>query len=264
MASRWNCYPNYALHPVTGDLRILRQLHAPQMGVRRNVQIWLPPCYEMPDYRDALWPVVYMFDGQNLFDAQRAFGNQEWGVDESMQALAGEGFGAIVVGIDHGGERRILEYTPYGEGQGERTLDFLEQTLMPRILRDFRTLPQREATFIGGSSMGGLMSLHAVMTRPHLFGGAAVFSPALWPARRAIYRTVEHAQGTEPRARIYLDHGTDEPSARPMAELLRRRGHRDGETLCYVVEPGGRHDEAAWARRFPGAMRFLLAAFGRR
>lgn len=264
MTSYWRPYvaDERQRHTVEGDLRWNRRVVAPHLHTRRGVSVWLPPGYEASERH---YPVIYMFDGQNLFDAQRAFLHSEWCVDESMTRLAAEGMAAIVVGVDHGGARRVAEYTPFGRGQGERTLDFIEQALMPRINRDFRTRQGPAATMICGSSMGGLMSMHAVMTRPQLFGGAGVFSPAFWPAGRAIYREVEGLlQWGTPQVRIYLDNGTAEPSALPMVRLLRAHGFTDGDSLLYVSERGGQHNEAAWARRFPAAIRFLLQGRGER
>jgi predicted alpha/beta superfamily hydrolase len=254
MLSDWKHYPTQHPHSVTGDLRWIRHFSLPQLHARRPVSVWLPPGYQSSTRR---YPVIYMFDGQNLFDRERAFGHSEWHVDETMAHLAGEGMEAIVVAMDHGGERRVREYTPFGAGQGEATLDALEQQIKPRIDGEFRTQAGAEGAFVAGSSMGGLMSLYAVLKRPHLFGGAAVFSPALWPERRAIFGLVE--QATPPPVRIYIDHGTGEPSARPMAALLHARGYTAGGALLYVAERGARHTESAWARRFPDAVRFLLA-----
>lgn len=259
MTNYWRPYATDGRLSVVGDLRWNRRVLAPQLGVRRGVSVWLPPGYDAREQQSRCYPVIYMFDGQNLFDTQRAFLHSEWCVDETMAQLSDEGLEAIVVGVDHGGARRVAEYTPFGHGLGERTLDFFEQSLLPRINADFRTRSERETTLIAGSSMGGLMSLYALMTRPHLFGGAGVFSPAFWPAQRAIYRVVERvAERGAPPVRIYIDNGTREPSAAPMVRLLQAAGYRDGESLLYVSERGGEHNEAAWARRFPGAMRFLL------
>jgi predicted alpha/beta superfamily hydrolase len=251
--SRWQLYPGESPHTAGGDVRWIRHMVMPQLHARRAVTLWLPPGYEQESRR---YPVLYMFDGQNLFDEARAYGGVEWRVDESMATLAAAGLPAIVVGVDHGGERRVREYTPYGTGLGDRTLDFLEELLVPRMDAEFRTDAQAGGRFLVGSSMGGLMSLHGLATRPHLFGGAAALSPALWPAGRAIFRTVRALPAAI--GRLYIDNGTAEPSAAPFVRLLREKGYADGESLRYVVEEGGTHSERAWAGRFPDAARFLL------
>lgn len=253
--SAWRPYPSDFPHQVAGDLRWIRRARIPQLGARRTLSLWLPPGYAEEERR---YPVAYMFDGQNLFDTLRAFNQSEWRVDESMTRLAAEGLPAIVVALDHGGVHRVAEYTPFDGGRGEATLDYLANTLKPQIDATLRTLPDARNTLIAGSSMGGLMSLFAALTRPHIFGRAGVFSPALWPGRRRIFKVAAHAPRSD--ARIYIDNGTAEPSAIAMVRLLRERGLRDGHDLVYVRERGGSHNEEAWARRFPGAMHFLLSA----
>jgi predicted alpha/beta superfamily hydrolase len=244
-----------APHTVTGTLLVDARAPHPQLGVRRPLYVWLPPSYATAPERR--YPVLYMHDAQNLFDAALAFGGREWQVDESLTALAAEGMEAIVVGISHGGRRRVRELTPFGANNlGEAYLACITDTIKPRVDATFRTLPERDHTTMVGSSMGGLMSLFAFFHRPDLFGAVGVLSPALWPAHGAIGNMVRRAPYVP--GRIYLDNGTHEPSARPMAETLRTKGYNDAN-LRYVVDKGGHHSEADWARRLPNALRFLLA-----
>jgi predicted alpha/beta superfamily hydrolase len=205
-----------------------------------------------------------MHDGQNLFDRATSFAG-EWGVDETLEAASGEGLEAIVVGIPNMGRERCDEYSPWvdpraGGGRGDRYLRFLTETVKPLIDRDFRTRPERDETAIVGSSMGGLISLYGFFRHPLTFGSAGVMSPALWFAGSAVFAYLARVPFIP--GRIYLDVGGREGSGelgdvRRLYRLLRRKGYGRSE-LRLVVERGGQHREAAWARRLPGELRFLL------
>lgn len=261
-------------HTVTGDVRVLPAFRSPQLQNERDLLIYLPPSYARSDRR---YPVIYMHDGQNLFDAATGYSG-EWQVDETMEALSREGIEAIVVGIPHMGPDRANEYLSCYDprvksgGSAERYLAFLVETVKPLIDADFRTLPDREHTGILGSSFGGFISLVALLQRPAVFGFAGILSPAFWPAREQIFRDVEPAAMT--RARIYMDTGTREAAWSPLDRwllgTLSRRVTRQvrrmrailtakGHDLKYVEETGAKHHEAAWARRLPEGLRFLLA-----
>jgi predicted alpha/beta superfamily hydrolase len=263
---QWQDYPSDDTggHTVTGTLKVLRRLHSPQLDNERDILVYLPPSYPGGGKR---YPVIYMHDGQNLFDGATSFAG-EWHVDEAMEHASRAGLEALVVGVPNMGEQRCDEYSPFadpqhGGGRGDLYLDFLVDTLKPIIERDFATNPAREATGIAGSSMGGLISLYALFRNVETFGYAGAMSPALWLADRAIFGYVEAAPYVP--GRIYLDVGTQEGEAevadvRRMRELLARKGYREGDELLYVVEPGGYHREAAWARRLPREIRFFLRA----
>lgn len=256
-AQGWQPYPTDPPHTVTGHLLIQPAVAIPQLRTQRTVLVHLPPSYFGSDRR---YPVLYMHDGQNLFDAATSYAGAEWQVDETLERLADEGIEAIVVGVHHGDKQRIREYTPFvrWHGKGQHYLDFLTQTLKPTIDRDFRTQPDSANTALIGSSMGGLISLYGFFRHPQVFGLAGVFSPALWVAHGAIYEFVRSAAFNH--GRLYLDHGTREASALPMMQLLQEKGYRTGRDLRYVAEKGGRHSEDDWARRLPDALRFLLGA----
>ncbi|HWQ14881.1 MAG TPA: glycogen debranching protein GlgX [Roseiflexaceae bacterium] len=252
-------------HTVAGTLVTVAGFHSPQLGNTRDILVHLPPAYY---YGDTRYPVIYMHDGQNLFDEATSYAG-EWHVDEAMEQLARRGRPAIVVGIPNMGARRLDEYSPFaggdGGGQGDAYLSFIVDTLKPYIDRAFRTRPNREHTGILGSSMGGLISLYAFFRRPDVFGFVGALSPAFWFAGGAIFPLVQDAQ--PPKGRIYLDIGTAErertvQSARHMRDLLVARGYRPGRWLRYVEEKGAAHTEAAWARRLPGALAFLLPGGG--
>lgn len=264
-------------HTVRGTLKVLRQLYSPQLDNRREIVVYLPPSYAAGEQR---YPVLYMHDGQNLFDAVTSYAG-EWYVDETMEGLASQGIEAIVVGVPNNGPRRANEYIPFPspelkDAQGEQYVNFIADTLKPVIDRDFRTLSGREHTGIAGSSLGGLISLYAYFRRPDVFGLAGVFSPALRLGKEGIFPFVQDAAFVP--GKIYMDVGTAEGAGlvtgsahtqrsfadhyvqqvRRMNNLLRRKGYRPNASLRYVEEAGGIHHESAWARRLPDALRFLL------
>lgn len=243
-------------HTVNGDLLVMPRVWSPQLHNDRTALVYLPPSYYQSQQR---YPVLYMHDGQNLFDRATAFVGQEWEVDETLQRLSSEGIEAIIVGLYNRGSERLYEYNPFRHvrhGRGEDYIAFITDTVKPQIDRDFRTRPERGATGIMGSSMGGLISIYGFFQRPDVFGLAGVMSPSVWFGGGAIYDFIRQRPYND--GRIYLDNGTRENSARKLNALLREKGYRDGETLKYIVEPEGEHTEAAWARRLPDALRFLL------
>lgn len=247
---------------VVGDVRIMPQLYSPQLGNRRDILVYLPPSYGMSTRR---CPVLYMQDGQNLFDHSTSFGGSDWQVDETMERLSREGIEAIVVGIYHGGEERIAEYNPFPgrvTEHGQAYIEFLCDTLKPIVDAEFRTAPSRETTGILGSSMGGLISLYAFFSRPDVFGLCGAMSPSLWIGRGQILHYVKNAPFVP--GKIYLDHGTREPSAAQMRTVLIEKGYLLRHNFKYVVERGGTHSETSWARRLPNALRFLFGSIQNR
>ena len=276
-AAQWSEYRELKRgmdHTVTGDVRILSELYSPQLHNRREILVYLPPSYALGD---RCYPVLYMQDGQNLFDASTSFAG-EWGVDETLDALSQEGIEAIVVGIPNLGSERMKEYSPFvdrrhGGGLGDLYVDFIADTLKPVIDSTFRTRSARTHTGIFGSSMGGLISLYAFFQRPETFGFVGAMSPSFWFAGGAILPYIRNARPNP--GRIYLDVGEMEsPSARrwwqiplldslrkghcaQVASLLEHKGCNE-EHLRFVVDPAGEHNEAAWRRRLPDGLRFLL------
>jgi predicted alpha/beta superfamily hydrolase len=212
-----------------------------------------------------------MHDGQNLFDAAGSYSG-EWQVDETMEALSAEGIEAIVVGIASAGSGRAVDYSAhkhslYGGGGADAYVAFLVDVVKPLVDGTFRTLPDREHTGLMGSSMGGSISLYALLTRPDVFGFAGVMSPAFWWSEGTF---LPFAAATPfVGGRIYMDVGDNETPDIPgrpeaylndaiqMHELLQAKGYTP-DNLHFVIEPGGPHHESAWARRLPAALRFLL------
>src|SRR5207248_11162023 len=177
--------------PGQPTLGVRRRAGSPQLRNRRDLLIALPTGYQAST---AAYPVVYMQDGQNLFDPAASFAG-DWGLRATLADLARKGLEAIVVGIPHMGKRRPFEYSPFvdpvnGGGGGERYLAFVVETVKPLVDRAFRTLPDRGHTVIAGSSLGGLISLYALFRYPDCFGAAGVLSPALWFADGAVLRYI--------------------------------------------------------------------------
>lgn len=263
--------PDPAVAPtVTGELRLVEAFPLPQLGTTRTLRILLPPGYDASDRR---YPVLYMHDGQNLFDGATAFAG-EWEVDESLARLTAGGQlpPMIVVGVDHGGKTRLSEYSPFRddripEPRGDAYADFLVQTLKPWVDRTYRTHPDAAHTALAGSSLGGLISLHTALRHPGVFGKVACFSSSFWVGGRQMLVEIETAN-VDPGLRLYLDIGDREAGApadsrqavqdtEAVAAALRRRG-LSGDRLQVVVAPGARHQEAAWAARFPAALTWLF------
>ncbi len=238
------------------------------LGNTRGVYVYLPPTYlENPTAR---MPVLYLHDGQNLFDPAAAFGGVTWRVPETMDAAASDGRfrEAIVVGPENAGADRIAEYTPtvdatYGGGRGALYLRMLIEELKPKVDAELRTRPGREDTVLLGSSLGGLISSYAGTRHGDVFGLVGAMSPSVWWDDRVLLDEV--AQSSPPRPlRVYVDSGDSGPSndgvtdTAALASAYRTLGYVDGVTLRSVVQAGATHTESAWASRLPGALEFLL------
>ncbi|MBM4186014.1 MAG: alpha/beta hydrolase [Gemmatimonadetes bacterium] len=260
---RWRPYPTVGSNP--GIDLVVRRVLSPQFHNFRNVMVALPPSYRGDQERR--YPVVYMQDGQNLFDPTTSYAGA-WNLTAILARLAGDGIEALVVAIANAGKRRIYEYAPFadrrhGGGGGDRYVAFVIDTLKPIIDRDFRTLRDRAHTAIAGSSMGGLISLYAAFHRADVFGAVGALSPSLWFGERAFLRYLRsHPRIVSPR--VHLDIGLHEPShavadVRALRETLEKVGHTGGSGLQYLEDETGAHDEETWGRRFSRAMPFLVS-----
>src|SRR5688572_5360828 len=235
----------------------------------RDVTVFLPPGYDAaPEQR---YPVLYLHDGQNLFDPDLAFRTGEhWRVGETATALieAGRIAPLIIAGIANTGQRRLHEYTPThdrrrGGGEADAYGRLIVEELKPFIDGRYRTLPDAASTGMGGSSLGGLVSLYLGLKYPDVFSRLAVMSPSVWWDRRAILRTVREAR-PKPRLRIWLDMGTREgayhvDNARLLKAGLLKAGWIEDDDLHYEEVSGGTHSESAWAARFGRVLEWLFS-----
>ena len=245
-----------------GSLELIPDVPSPELGNRHTLIVWTPAGYQAGDRR---YPVVYMQDGQNLFDPRTSFAG-DWGLSTALGWASRRGIEPIVVGIYNAGKSRFDEYSPFAEpgtggGAGDHYLAFLTGTVKPLVDARFHTLPARETTGIAGSSLGGLISLYAFFRFPAVFGFVGALSPSLWFGNEAIFEVVAQFPRTD--GRVYLDIGLREGErhvllARKMRDLLIERGFAPRRTLRYVEDKDGAHREADWGRRFRKALPFLL------
>jgi predicted alpha/beta superfamily hydrolase len=254
-------------HTITGDVRTHEGFRSRFLEHERTVMVYLPPGYDV----DAAerYPVLYLHDGQNVFDRATSFG-EEWHVDESAQALiaAGEIEPLIVVAIYNTGEHRVDEYTPTlgaDLGRGGHADDYgqmLVEELKPFIDETYKTLPSAASTALGGSSLGGLLTLHLGLRYPTAFSRLAVLSPSVWWDNRVLLKEVESLPRKLP-LRIWLDAGTAEgeetiANVQALRDALIEKGWVLGEDLAYLEEEGGEHNEQSWAQRIDRVLKFLF------
>ncbi len=238
-------------------------LEMPGLGRQRQLRLYLPPGYATSGKR---YPVLYMHDGQNLFDVATAYAG-EWKVDETLDALAKEGkLELIVVGIDNGQEKRMTELNAWdnakmGKGEGKEYTDFIVKTVKPMIDTQYRTLPGREHTAVMGSSMGGLASHYALVQYPEVFSKAGVFSPAYWTAQPSFDFVASKPVPKD--ARVFLLMGGKEgrqmnADVKRMAEAVQKTGHPATNTVLKLV-PEAEHNEAFWAGELREALLWMFA-----
>jgi predicted alpha/beta superfamily hydrolase len=235
--------------------------YIPQLNRYRRIWVYYPPDY---DSSGKDYPVLYMHDGQNLFDAATSFAG-EWEVDETLNEMYDQGMEVpLVVGIDNGGADRIDEYTPwpnpqYGGGDGDLYAQFIVETLKPFIDENFRTLPDRDHTGVMGSSLGGLISHYMAVKYQDVFSKAGIFSPSYWYTGDIYDFTYE--TGKTHDMRFYVMGGTDESAGlvediEAMLDTLQAAGFGANEMTMKVVE-GGQHNEALWRQEFGEAYEWM-------
>ncbi len=275
-------------HTNDGRVETLLTWTSSALGNSRAIYVYLPAAYD--ENTSAHFPVLYMHDGQNLFDPSLAFGGNEWRVDETMNAAGLAGLCAdgtsctndgacatgictiyestIVVGIANTANR-IGEYTPTtdatvpGGGMADAYLDAVTSDLRPQIDAMLRTRTDRASTGMMGSSLGGLVSAHAGVGRSATFGLIGAMSPSTWWDSDEILGEVATIPSLATRAlRVYVDCGAGTADGQADTDMLDAAyvtaGFAEGTTLHYVVQPGGMHNEVYWAQRLPGALAFLL------
>jgi len=257
-----------------GDLRI-HEFTSRIFRNKRFLRVWLPPGYDLPENSGKRYPVFYLNDGQNLFEAATSFTGIEWQVDETADRLIREGRipPTIFVGIDNAQVERVKEYIPYRSLNplllrplGDRYPNFLTQEVMPYVHQTYRAAKGSENSFLGGSSLGGLIALYTILNKPGVFGGALLESTSLWVANRQVLKDGRAFRGWPQK--IFLAVGTQEAgrddknrqtleNVRELERILRRSGLDDRRLRVEIAE-GATHSEGAWAARFPGAVQFLL------
>jgi enterochelin esterase-like enzyme len=257
-----------------GDLR----LHEFRSRVFRNtrfLRVWLPPGYDDAENAGRHFPVLYLNDGQNLFEAETSYTGVEWQVDETADRLIREGAvpPMIIVGIDNATKDRIREYMPHRSMhpvmlrvQGRYYPDFLMKEVMPFVERHYRVSTGPEHTGLGGSSLGALIALYTAMARPGVIGRLLLESPSLWASGRVAIKESRTARIWPER--IFLAAGTVEAGSAERSrtvvddvrelEAILRRAVLSERRLRLVIKDGAGHSEGAWAERFPEALQFLF------
>lgn len=235
----------------------------PQLHARRRISALLPFDYESSDKH---YPVIYLQDGQNLFNPHAPFG--DWAIDKSLAKMARKGLqDIIVIAIDHGEQTRLTEYFPYyhpefGFGKGPVYIQFLIDKLIPYVNSHFRTLTDYQHTGIGGSSMGGLISLFGGLTQPEVFGKLMIFSPSLWIAPMIYHHA--NAFRPQPESKVYMYAGGQEskahlPNVKRMEAILQEKVlFHSNFNVEVSVNDEGRHSESFWRDEFPMAIKWLF------
>jgi predicted alpha/beta superfamily hydrolase len=252
-------------HTLTGEFRTHERFRSRFLPHERTILVYLPPGYKARAARR--YPVLYLQDGQNVFDKATSFA-EEWHVDETAQSLieAGQIEPLIVVAIYNTGKHRVDEYTPTkvadkGGGSADRYGRMLVEEIKPLIDEKYKTLPSAASTGLGGSSLGGLLTLHLALKYPTAFNRLAVLSPSVWWDNRVIVREVESLPSKLP-LKIWLDVGTGEgpqvvADARKLRDALIAKGWVVDHDLRYHEAEGGQHNEQSWAARVGGVLKFL-------
>lgn len=266
--------------------QVIEQFDMPQVGRKRTVRIYLPEGYDAQD--DKAYPVIYMHDGQNLFDNSTSFGGSSWEIPKNVDGFFAGRDGVIVVGIDNGidfkGLCRMYEYSPWkmdqdfvlpdwdpsvynSGGEGAQYISFITDTLKPYIDQNYKTKSDRDNTAIAGSSMGGFISIFGIFERPDVFSKAGVFSPAFWFNKPEMFAYLDKTN-IEQDIKIYMDMGTQESSGRGIGfekiyldgsneanEILQHKANVD---VKYIIDEGALHTESAWAKRYPEMLNFFF------
>lgn len=246
-------------HTISSNVSILdTALYMPQLNRYRRVWIYLPSNYNITRKK---YPVLYMHDGQNVFDDATSYSG-EWGVDEALDSLGAKYGETIIVAVDNGADKRLNEYAPYdmerfGKGEGDQYVDFLVKTLRPVIEKKYRTKKCRKHNSVAGSSMGGLISLYAMLKYPKKFGSAGVFSPAFWIVPELENQVPLKSKKLKGRIYFYagmLESETMVPDMLKVFELLDKYSKAK---MISVIRAEGKHNEHTWRAEFPQFYKWL-------
>lgn len=260
-------------HTLTGNIQQHKNFESRTLGNQRDVLVYLPTGYRR--FVRRRYPVLYLQDGQNMFDAATAFGGVEWNVDETAQRLIRKRLiePLVIVAVANTGNDRIHEYTPTravaeagvqkkkrSRGLASKYGKFLARELKPFIDANYRTRPEAEFTGLGGSSLGGLLTMALGLWYSDVFSRIAVMSPSVWWDNQVIIGMVDALEEKLP-LRIWLDTGTHEPGwekTRALRDLLVEKGWRLYDDLQYTETEGAGHNESAWAARVDPMLRYLF------
>ncbi|WDF46090.1 alpha/beta hydrolase-fold protein [Chryseobacterium sp. KACC 21268] len=258
--------PKEKKHTTVFNVKVLSEnFNIPQLNTTRKIWIYLPPDYGTSKRE---YPVIYMHDGQNLFDDFTSFSG-EWSVDETLNQIFKEtGKSAIVIGIDNGGDKRLSEYSPWNNekykttGEGDLYVEFLAKTLKPYIDKTYRTEKQASKTLIVGSSMGGLISLYASAKYPTVFGKAGIFSPAFWFVSEDLKKYLNINKNNLKNSKFYFVAGKNEdetmaPEIENVEKLLLKKSI-PAKNIVVKIDDDGTHSESYWKRELKASLIWLL------
>lgn len=235
-------------------------LDSPQLKTTKKIWVYLPKNYESSRKK---YPVIYMHDAQNLFDAKTSYVG-EWNVDETLDSINAQ---VIVIGIEHGNEKRMEELTPfknekYGGGNADNYLEFIVKTLKPNIDKNYRTKSNLKNTCIMGSSLGGLVSFYAAIKYPDVFGKVGCFSPSFWFNRKEIFSLIENAKSF--KTKVYFLCGDNEGDD-DMVKDMNAMEYQVNTKRCSckmlnkkIIVKGGKHNEKLWREGFKNAYLWLF------
>jgi predicted alpha/beta superfamily hydrolase len=259
-----------------GRLRYHRRFASKFLSTRRDVVVYLPPGYDVSSR--TRYPVLYLQDGQNLFDPETAYGGTDWHIDLTTDELISNGSiqPLIIAGIYNAGVRRISEYTPTRDptlkkgGKADRYAQMLTREVKPFIDTEYRSVKSARSTGVGGSSLGALAALQTGLSYPDVFGLLALMSPSVWWDSRVVLKMPDSFRSGS-RPRIWLDVGTQEGSqpgemledTRLLRTALETNGWKEGDSLYYGEFSGAAHNEGAWGERFGLVLKFLYGCASR-
>lgn len=237
----------------------------PQLNKKRRVVALLP--YNYHKELEKRYPVLYLHDAQNLFDDKAPYGN--WGIDKKLAVLAEKGMGdIIIIAIDHGGTERVGEFLPpvnnrkLGKSVGRKYVRFVAQTLKKHVDEQFRTLIDRHHTGMGGSSMGGLITIYAALMYPSVFGRLMIFSPSLWAMRNVAFNTIKFFQPNPTKIYAYaggLEGANMVPNIDHFQQSIKNQGFDESKVqFKKSIDPHGLHNERRWGEEFPKAVEWLF------
>jgi predicted alpha/beta superfamily hydrolase len=255
-----NRQPKVVQGQITGNVRYHKQLRGDSIP-DRDLIVWLPPDYEKNKNRR--YPVIYMHDGQNLFDPGTSSFGVDWQMDETCDSLIRNGvIGPVIVAGICNSAKRMTEYTP-GKN-GDAYMNFIIKIVKPLVDATYRTLPDRRNTYVGGSSAGGTISFMLAWNHSEIFSKAFCLSPAFKIQNIDVITDVTRYNGKKKKVRFYIDNGGKgleerlQPGVDEMVKSLETKGYRRGKDLFLISAPEAEHNEAAWAKRMPVALKMML------